>query len=383
MKKRIVQAFITAVLVSTLVATPVFATPSVDDMKQDKEATQNEVDSLQEQLSNTLNKISELEDNMSKKQSEIDKANLDLEESIVKQDEQYEAMKLRIKYMYEEGTGSFLETLFSAESFSDLVNKAQYIQEVHTYDRDKLDEYVATTKKVESLMTSLKEEATELQEMQVSLETEKANLNSTIESKQTEIAQLDQKIQDAIAAQQEAERKAREEREAQIAAAQQAAQQAASNNAGNNTDNNNSNNTGNTGNSGNGGNTGNNGGSSNYVPPQGTDGWAVVAYARQFIGNPYVYGGNSLTNGIDCSGFTQQIYAAFGVSLGRVDSDQAYAGVEVPLSQAQAGDLLCYYGHVGIYNGTGGIIHASSPGVGIVEWSNCQYRPLKCVRRVL
>lgn len=386
MKKRIVQAFITAALISTLVATPVFATPSVDDMKQDKEATQNEVDSLQEQLSNTLNKISELEDNMSKKQSEIDKANLDLEESIVKQDEQYEAMKLRIKYMYEEGTGSFLETLFSAESFSDLVNKAQYIQEVHTYDREKLDEYVATTKKVESLMTSLKEEATELQEMQVSLETEKANLNSTIESKQTEIALLDQKIQDAIAAQQEAERKAKEEREAQLAAAQQAAQQAASNNTGNNTDSNNGNNTGNTGNTGNngtGGNNGNNGGSSGYVPPQGTDGWAVVAYARQFLGNPYVLGGNSLTNGIDCSGFTQQIYAAFGVSLGRVDSDQAYAGVEIPLSEAQAGDLLCYYGHVGIYNGTGGIIHASSPSVGIVEWSNCQYRPLKCVRRVL
>ena len=375
MKKRIVQAFVAAVLVSALVVTPVFATPSVDDMKQDKEATQSEVDSLQEQLSSTLNKISELEENMSRKQTEIDKANIDLEESIVKQNEQYEAIKLRIKYMYEEGTGSFLETLLSAKSFSDLVNKAEYIQEVHTYDREKLDEYVETTRKVENLMVSLKEEATELQEMQVSLETEKANLNSTIESKQTEIAQLDQKIQDAIAAQQEAERKAREEREAQLAAAQQAAQQAASNNTGNNANNSN--------NSGNSGNNGNSGGSSNYVPPQGTDGWAVVAYARQFLGNPYVYGGNSLTDGIDCSGFTQQIYAAFGVSLGRVDSDQAYAGVEVPLSQAQAGDLLCYYGHVGIYNGTGGIIHASSPEVGIVEWADCQYRPLKCVRRVL
>lgn len=67
------------------------------------------------------------------------------------------------------------------------------------------------------------------------------------------------------------------------------------------------------------------------------DGAAVVAYARQFIGNPYVYGGNSLTNGIDCSGFTQQIYAAFGVSLPRADSAQALCGVEIPLSQAKAG----------------------------------------------
>ena len=112
-------------------------------------------------------------------------------------------------------------------------------------------------------------------------------------------------------------------------------------------------------------------------------GQAIVDYACQFIGNPYVYGGNSLTNGIDCSGFTQQIYAAFGVSLPRVDSAQALCGVEIPLSQAKAGDLLCYYGHVGIYNGSGGIIHASSPGVGIVEFSNCQYRTLRCVRRVL
>ena len=88
------------------------------------------------------------------------------------------------------------------------------------------------------------------------------------------------------------------------------------------------------------------------VPPQGRDGWAVVAYARQFLGNPYVYGGNSLTDGIDCSGFTQQIYAAFGVSLGRTDTAQASAGVEIPLSQAQAGDLVVYYGPVGLYNGS-------------------------------
>ena len=82
-----------------------------------------------------------------------------------------------------------------------------------------------------------------------------------------------------------------------------------------------------------------------------SSGNAVVGFASQFVGNPYVYGGNSLTNGIDCCGFTQQIYAAFRVSLPRVDSEQALCGVEIPLSQAKAGDLLCYYGHVGIYNG--------------------------------
>ena len=201
---------------------------------------------------------------------------------------------------------------------------------------------------------------------------------------------MDQSIQDAIAARQEAERKAQEEA-AQAAAAAPNTQtnttqnntQQSNNNSNSNSNSGNSNSNNNSSNSGNNSSNNSSSNNSSYVPPQGRDGAAVVAYARQFIGNPYVYGGNSLTNGIDCSGFTQQIYAAFGVSLPRVDSAQALCGVEIPLSQAKAGDLLCYYGHVGIYNGSGGIIHASSPGVGIVEFSNCQYRTLRCVRRVL
>ena len=186
---------------------------------------------------------------------------------------------------------------------------------------------------------------------------------------------MDQSIQDAIAARQEAERKAQEEAAQAAAAApntqtnttQNNTQQSNNNsNSNSNSGNSNSNSNNNSGNSGNNSSNNSSSNNSSYVPPQGRDGAAVVAYARQFIGNPYVYGGNSLTNGIDCSGFTQQIYAAFGVSLPRVDSEQALCGVEIPLSQAKAGDLLCYYGHVGIYNGSGGIIHASSPGVGIV-----------------
>ena len=278
---------------------------------------------------------------------------------------------------------NFLEAMLTATSFSDFINKAEYVQEVHSYDRTKLDEYEDTTKQVEALKNGLEEEYVQMETLQTDLEAEKSTLNATLEEKQDEIAQLDESIQAAIAARREEERRVREaaarEAEAREAAAREAAAQQQANAAGN------------AGNGGSGNNTqggassGNNGsgGGSSYVPPQGSDGWAVVAYARQFIGNPYVYGGNSLTNGIDCSGFTQQIYGAFGVSLPRVDSAQATCGVEIPLSQAQAGDLLCYWGHVGIYNGAGGIIHASSPGVGIVEFSNCQYRTLKCVRRVL
>lgn len=391
MKNRIVQALLTALMISSMIVSPVFAT-TLEDMQKDKDQAQTEASSLQEQLTQTLDKIDTLEADLDKKQEEVEKAGDDLEAAAAKQTEQYESMKLRIKYMYEEGNDSLLETLFSSTSFTDLLNKAEYVAEVHSYDRDKLSEYEATTKQVETMKNDLQDEYEQMQTMQTELEDEKASLTATLEDKQSEIAQLDQSIQDAIAARQEAERKAQEEAAQAAAAAESTQTNTTQNNTQQNT--NNSNNNSNSGNSNsnsnsNSGNSNSNSGNStsnsnsSYVPPQGTDGAAVVAYARQFIGNPYVYGGNSLTNGIDCSGFTQQIYAAFGVSLPRVDSAQALCGVEIPLSQAKAGDLLCYYGHVGIYNGSGGIIHASSPGVGIVEFSNCQYRTLKCVRRVL
>ncbi|MCI9076140.1 MAG: hydrolase [Dorea sp.] len=376
MKKRMVRAVIAALLASTLAVTPVFAT-TLEDMQEDKAQAEKEADSLQEQIAQALEKIQAMEKDLETKQGEIDKAGEDLEKAAAMQADQYNAMKLRIKYMYEEGEASFLETLFTAESFSDFINKAEYVQEVHSYDRTKLNEYEDTTKKVEELKTGLEEEYVQMETMQMDLEQETASLNSTLEEKQDEIAQLDESIQAEIAARQEAERRAREEAERRAQEEAAAAQQT-----GTGTGVTGTNGTGSGGGSGSGGSSGSGGGSS-IVPPQGRNGWAVVQYARQFIGYPYVYGGNSLTGGIDCSGFTQQIYAAFGVSLPRVDSAQAACGVEIPLSQAQAGDLLCYYGHVGIYNGSGGIVHASSPGTGIVEFPNCQYRTLKCVRRVL
>lgn len=97
---------------------------------------------------------------------------------------------------------------------------------------------------------------------------------------------------------------------------------------------------------------------------------AIVAYAKQFLGNPYVYGGTSLTEGTDCSGFTQGVYAHFGITTGRSSRDQAEKGREIAVSSAQPGDLLFYasggyINHVAIYLGGGQIIHASTPTTGI------------------
>lgn len=119
----------------------------------------------------------------------------------------------------------------------------------------------------------------------------------------------------------------------------------------------------------------------NYNPPSGGSGQDVVNYAVQFVGNPYVWGGTSLTNGTDCSGFVQSVYAAFGVSLPRTSYSQRSAGYAVSESEMQPGDIVCYSGHVGIYIGNGQIVHASNAKEGI-KISNYNYRTVVAVRRI-
>jgi cell wall-associated NlpC family hydrolase len=122
-------------------------------------------------------------------------------------------------------------------------------------------------------------------------------------------------------------------------------------------------------------------GSASYSAPSGSNGQAVVNYACQFVGNPYKYGGTSLTNGADCSGFIMSVYAAFGISLPHSSSALRGVGYAVSLADAQPGDIVCYSGHVAIYVGGGTIVHASTPETGI-KYSNVNYRTPLCVRRI-
>ena len=110
---------------------------------------------------------------------------------------------------------------------------------------------------------------------------------------------------------------------------------------------------------------------------------AVADFAVQFVGNPYVWGGTSLTGGADCSGFTQSVYANFGVSLPRTSYEQQNAGTEVSYADAQPGDLICYGGHVAIYMGNGRIVHASNSVDGIKISDNAAYRTIVSVRRLV
>ena len=124
------------------------------------------------------------------------------------------------------------------------------------------------------------------------------------------------------------------------------------------------------------------------IPPVDTSaeglelGRQIADYACQFVGNPYVYGGSSLTNGTDCSGFTMPVYAQFGYSLPHSSAAQAGCGTAVALSDVQPGDIICYSGHVGLYIGNGQIVHAATESIGITI-SNMYYSSPYCARRIV
>ena len=120
-----------------------------------------------------------------------------------------------------------------------------------------------------------------------------------------------------------------------------------------------------------------------YSNPGSKSGGSVASYALQFKGNPYRYGGTSLTNGTDCSGFVKSVYKHFGVSLPRTSGSMRSVGQKVSTKNMMPGDIVCYSGHVALYMGDGKIIHASNPRDGIKISNNVFYRPVITVRRVL
>lgn len=340
--KKFGTRLLTAVVASSMIVTPVFAAPSVDDLKDNKAAKESEVSSLQDQLTDIMSKLGDLEESLIEKGEEITKAEEDLKEAQEKEQEQYEAMKKRIKFMYEEGDTTALETLVTAENFSDLVNKAEYVQNVHTYDRKQLEEYIETKQQIADLKTTLENEQKNMESMQAEYEDKESELSSTIESKKAEVANLDSQIQAAA-----------EAAAAEALAAQQ--QAAAANN----------NNGGGSGNRNNGGNgtkpapapapTPSGGGSGNTSTAQ-----AIVNAAYSQLGVPYVWGGTTPGVGLDCSGLTQYCHRVAGISIGRTSEVQGGGGKAV--SNPQPGDLVCYGSHIGIYIGGGQMIHAPHTG---------------------
>ncbi|MDU6922838.1 MAG: C40 family peptidase [Roseburia hominis] len=186
------------------------------------------------------------------------------------------------------------------------------------------------------------------------------------------------------AAEQEAARKAAEKQEVKKSGAGSSAGSGSGSSAGSGSGSSAGSSSGSSTGSGSGSSTGSGSGSNAGQSTQmaSSNGQAVVDYARQFLGNPYVYGGNSLTNGTDCSGFVKGVYAAFGINLPRTSSEQRSVGYAVSLSEIQPGDIVCYSGHVGIYAGNNTLIHASNEKTGITLTSPVTYRSVLAVRRI-
>ncbi len=367
------------------------------EAEENREAAQAEVNSLNSELTSLLTEITLLELDMDAKQEQIDQAQKDYEAAKAREEQQYEAMKKRIKYMYERGDTEYLDVLLKVKSMSEFLNKSEYIEAIYTYDRKMLTEYQNTKNEVMAYQEQLNNEMADMEVMQLEYQAQQASLEDTIAEKRSEVADFDQQLaqarQEAAAytrtieamneqIRREEEEARRREEEARRQAEEEARRQQQAQSSSGTTNSSGPTSSGST--SSDGPSSSGPGKTQTTVKSSGgtAQGRAVADYALQFVGNPYVYGGTSLTNGADCSGFVQSVYKHFGITLPRTSGEQRSAGTSVSYSEAQPGDVVCYAGHVGIYIGNGQIVHASSPSTGI-KVGNATYRTILSVRRIV
>lgn len=350
---------ITAVVTSSMIVTPVLAAPSVDDLKKEKAAKQNEVSSLQSQLTTLMGKVNTLESELIQTGEDITKAQSDLVVAQKKEKEQYAAMKKRIKYMYEAGNDSAFETLVTSDDFTDLLSKAEYVQNVHSYDRKQLQEYVETKQQISDLKDSLEKDQKELESKQVEYEKQGDNLNNLITSKSSEVANLDSEIQAAAeaAAREAAERAAREAaaKEAERKQAAASNHNAASTSNRNNTTSNRNNTTSSS--SASVATKPSHSSSSTTTSGTNANGGSIVSRAYSQLGKPYVWGAYG-PNSFDCSGFVSYCLTGSYTRLGTTLTFMGWTRVSNP----QPGDVVTTATHCGIYIGNGQMIHAPHTG---------------------
>ncbi|MCI5528978.1 MAG: NlpC/P60 family protein [Blautia sp.] len=386
----------------------------LDQLWAQKQQLESEIATLDANLVNVMASIQTLENDIANKEAVIEKTKVDLEKAQNAKDKQYEAMKKRIQYLYEKGgNDAWFQMMMNADNLSDLLTKAEYTQKLYEQDRKSLEKYANTITEVQKLEEQYTQEKAELETMKQEYEAESANLQYQLDVKRSnsedceneiayaqqmateyanllveQQAELERLEAERIAAEEEARRQAEAEAAAAAAAAAENEDEyyedydydedgssdyseTQYDEYGNviDTDNTVDYDTYESSSS-----------SSSYSSGSGS---SVVDFATQFVGNPYVWGGTSLTNGADCSGFVQSVYANFGVSLPRTSYEQQNAGTEVSYADAQPGDLICYGGHVAIYMGNGQIVHASNSVDGIKISNDATYRTITSVRRLV
>ena len=386
----------------------------INELETKKAALQKEINKMDADLVELMAEIKTLEGDISDKESDIETTKAELATAQEDQQKQYDSMKTRIAYIYENGgSAAWAEMLLSDANISNLLNKAEYTQELYDYDRKALETYVSTVENVQSLERDLEDEKAELVTMKEESEDEKQQLDAALEKKKqtsanyaSEISAAEKKADEYSAlirqqsaqirqiqqekAAQEAARKAAEEAKKRAEAEKKAAAEAAKKQAAAAAANKSNTSSGSSSSGSSSSSSSSSSGSSSSGSSSGSSGASysgrgssVVAYATQFVGNPYVWGGESLTNGADCSGFIKSVYAHFGVSLPHSSGAMRSCGVGVSYSEAKPGDIICYSGHVAIYMGGGAIVHASNKKDGIKISYNAAYRSIVAVRRVI
>lgn len=397
----------------------------IDKMETEKDEASEELEKLQTDLVGILTSIQICEDEIDEKKLAIDDARDEMMVAKQLEEGQFVDMKKRVKFLYEQGEKKYLQILFSSGNYSDMVNRVDYVEKILEYDRKLLADYVASREAVAQLKVRLENEEAELEAANYELAQEQDALEVLVEEKRQTVEDFDEQLalatqkaqqyKDTLVAQtnqikelevQEANQRrlqAAENARKKAEAARRKKEEASKPKVDDDTeailsaDVNDPDTPENMETSADTEDTSyddtdyNETYTDDYyytdvdVTPSDnytSKGQEVVAYACQFVGNPYKFGGTSLTNGVDCSGFTQAVYAHFDISIPRDSTSQRSCGVAVEYKDAQPGDIICYAGHVALYIGNGQIVHASTERTGIT-YCYATYRTILAVRRVL
>ncbi len=374
-----------------------FATP-----QSERDHAQDELDEVKDNLNNLEDELADIEDELSQKaavlsdlladqailendiaqtQVAIDQAQVDLAAAKEQEAESYEAMKLRIQYMYENSTqDSIWDAILNAKGITDLLNRVEYVSKVHEADRELMEEYKAVVTQVEDLAVELDIQMNDLVTLQEVYEHQEIELEAAMAELEAEAEDFEEQV--AVAEQranQLADYIAEQNRLIELQRQEELRRQQEQNK------NNNSSN------SSSGGNkkpstTGGYLNDPSYDPPftSNVTGEELVNYALQFVGNPYKWGGNSLTNGCDCSGFVNLIYRHFGFkNVPRQSQSFKSYGEPVAFDNLKAGDIVVYPGHVAIYIGNGKIVEAQSSREGITCTRSVTCHTITAIRRAL
>ena len=405
---------------------------NINYLEEQKGLLLSQADQYDQKIITTMATINTIVQEIEKKENELSKTGQELVKAKQQKKVQQEAMKKRIQYMYEEGQDNGLvQSIIEVKSVAEVLNRIENTQDIYNYDRDCLKSYNETVEKIEKLQKLQQQQRSELvadkkEQEQIQKEFEQlknqvlaassdyqaqisyctgvaAQYEALIQQQNNQIWQL-QVMQCEAIAEEQARAYAAQQAAIQAAAAQQVMEQAYVQNQGQveveNVD---------VDQYYYDGNEYENSFEQTYVPVEsqemiqqvqqtqqiqevdyteptsissdGSLGSQIANYATQFVGNPYVWGGTSLTDGADCSGFVQSVFGDYGINLSRTTYTQANQGTAVSYSDMQPGDVINYGFHTAIYLGDNKIVHAADESQGIIIQDNPAYQPIVTIRR--